>query len=89
MAVKSDLRSHTLELKGLLKRVAAIESASGISGVEDMNDLFIRVTRLEDSLADEATMGPKKLAMKFGARMNALDERLQELEHRDKVHEAG
>ncbi len=80
MAVRADLRSHTRELEALLKRVAMLESVSGAAGVEGMNDLFIRVTQLEESLSDETTMGPKKMAIKFNARMNELDERMQALE---------
>ncbi len=80
MAVRADMRSHTRELEALLKRVAMLESVSGAAGVEGMNDLFIRVTRLEESLSDETTMGPKKLAIKFGARMDSIDERMQALE---------
>ena len=80
MAVRSDLRSHSREIEALIKRVAAIESASGLSGPSGMDDLFVRVGLLEDTLADETTMGPKKLAIKFGARMDSLDERMQVME---------
>ncbi len=80
MAVKSDLRTHTREIEALLKRVAAIESASGFAGPSGMDDLFVRVGQLEETLGDETTMGPKKLAIKFSARMNDLDERMQVME---------
>lgn len=80
MAIRSDLRSHTREIEALLKRVARIESNSGLSNPAGMDDLLVRVGLLEDSLADETTMGPKKLAIKFGARMDALDERIQVME---------
>lgn len=83
MAVKSDLRTHTREIEALLKRIAVLENASGISGPSGLDDLFVRVTQLEETLSDEATMGPKKLAIKFGTRMNALDERLQVIEAGD------
>ncbi len=43
-------------------------------------DLANRVEKMETSLSDVSTMGPKKLAMKFGARMDAFDERLQAIE---------
>ena len=79
MAVKSDLRTHTREIEAILKRVAAIESASGL-GPSGMDDLFVRVGQLEETLSDETTMGPKKLAIKFGARMDDIDERLQVIE---------
>lgn len=80
MAVKSDLRTHTREIEALLKRVAALEGTTGVSGPSGIDDLFVRVTQLEEELSDETTMGPKKLAIKFGARMNELDERLQVME---------
>lgn len=80
VAVKSDLRTHTREIEALLKRVALLENASGMFGPTGLDDLFVRVTQLEETLADETTMGPKKLAIKFRARMDALDERLQAME---------
>lgn len=80
MAVRPDLRSHTREIEGLLKRVTALEGLSGVPGPSGLDDLFIRITQLEELLANEATMGPKKLAIKFGARMDALDVRMQAME---------
>ena len=88
MAVRSDLRSHTRALEALLKRVAAIESASGSSDVEGVNDLFLRMAKREETLSDDTIIGPKKLAIKLGARMDLLNDRMQEIENRDKAYEA-
>jgi len=80
VAVRSDLRSHTREIEALLKRVAVLEGAAGISGSSGKDDLFVRITQLEEMLSDETTIGPKKLAIRFGVKMDSLDVRLQEIE---------
>ncbi len=43
-------------------------------------DRSVRLDDIECSLNDVSTIGPKKLAIKFGARLDALDERLQAIE---------
>ena len=87
MAVKSDLRSHSRVLEDLLKRVTVLEKTGGGGGADSssVDDLFIRVTQLEEALSDETTMGPKKLAIKFGAKMDELDARLQTIEAGDEA----
>jgi len=94
--MKSDLRAHGREIEGLLQRVAALEgneiapeSSSDNYDTSDISDLkslivslSIRLDDIEASLNDVSTIGPKKLAIKFGARMDALDERLQSIEAR-------
>jgi len=80
--VRADLKTVVREVESLISRIAALESASGIAPGNDVGfaDLHSRVDLIERQIGDETTMGPKKLAIKFGARMDKLDERMQALE---------
>ncbi len=96
MPIKPDLRVHGKELESLLRRVAELEEAQGPvafasassasespdnSGLEaSIAALSVRLEDIENQLADVSTMGPKKMAMKFGARMDDFDVRLQAIE---------
>ena len=91
--MKPDLRVHGKELEGLLRRVADLERAQGsvsfasstastseseLSGL--IADLSVRLEDIETQLADVETIGPKKVAIKLGARMDSLDARLKSIE---------
>ena len=93
MPIKPDLRVHGKELEGLLRRVAGLEGRGGstasassaasaseseLSGI--VADLSVRLEDIESQLADVETIGPKKLAIKFGARLESLDVRLKAIE---------
>ncbi len=93
MPIKPDLRVHGKELEGLLRRVAGLEGRGGstasassaasaseseLSGI--VADLSVRLEDIEIQLADVETIGPKKLMIKIGARMDSLDARLKAVE---------